>query len=84
MDAHTKKTMTVDWFDCGMRLPSLENNRRQLIACGQASKGSRVSRGSLRGITAGHKRREQAVPPALVWVASARRSEIEEAAGPFD
>ena len=40
--------------------------RRQLIACGQASGGSRVGRGSLRGITAGDKRREQAVPPALV------------------
>ena len=39
--------------------------RRQLVACGQASRGSRVGRGSLRGITAGHKRREQAVPPVL-------------------
>ena len=26
-----------------------------MIACGQASGGSRVGRGSLRGITAGHK-----------------------------
>ena len=43
--------------------------RRQLIARGQASGGSSVGRGSLRGITAGHKRREQAVPPALVrWL----------------
>ena len=40
--------------------------RRQLIACGQASGGSRVGLGSLRGITAGHKRREQEVPPVLV------------------
>ena len=39
--------------------------RRQLIACGQASGGSRMGRGSLHGITAGHKR-EQAVPLALV------------------
>ena len=51
--------------------------RRQLIACGQASGGSRVGRGSLRGITAGHKRREQAVPPMLVWAAGARRPEVE-------
>ena len=29
-------------------------------------------------------RREQAVPPALVWAAGARRAAIEEAPGPFD
>ena len=40
--------------------------RRQLIACGQANGGSRVGRGSLRSITVGQKKREQAVPLALV------------------
>ena len=29
-------------------------------------------------------RREQAVPPALVWAAGARRPDIEEAARPLD
>ena len=29
-------------------------------------------------------RREQAVPPALVWAARAGRAEIEEARRPFD
>ena len=43
-----------------------------------------MGRGNLRGITAGHKRREQAVPPALVWAAGAGRSEIEEARRLFD
>ena len=52
--------------------------------CGQASGGSRVGRGSLRGIIAGHKRREQAIPPALVYVAGPGRSEIEEARRPLD
>ena len=32
----------------------------------------------------GHGRREQAVPPALVWAAGAGRSEIEEARRPLD
>ena len=43
-----------------------------------------MGRGSLRGITAGHKRREQAVPPMLVLAAGAGRSEIEEARRPLD
>ena len=47
--------------------------------CGQASEESRVGWGSLRGIIVGHKRREQAVPPALVCAARAGRSKIEEA-----
>ena len=36
------------------------------------------------GSTASHGRREQAVPPALVWAAGAGRSEIEEALWPLD
>jgi hypothetical protein len=36
------------------------------------------------GRTASHGRQEQAVPPALVSVAGARRSEIKEAARPLD
>jgi hypothetical protein len=36
------------------------------------------------GSTVGHGRQEQAVPPALVLAAGARRSEIEEAARPLD
>ena len=36
------------------------------------------------GSTASHRRREQAVPPALVWAAGAGRSEIEEAQWPLD
>ena len=38
----------------------------------------------LPGSIAGHERREQAVPPALVWAAGAGRSEIEEARRPLD
>ena len=38
----------------------------------------------LRGSTAGHGRREQAVPTALVWAAGAGRSETEEARLPLD
>ena len=55
-----------------------------MIACGQASGGSRVGRGSLRGITVGHKRREQAIPSVLVQAAGVGRSEIEEARRPLD
>ena len=36
------------------------------------------------GSTTSHGRREQAVPPALVWAAGAGRSEIEEARRPLD
>ena len=36
------------------------------------------------GSTASHGRREQAVPPELVWAAGAGRSEIEEARRPLD
>ena len=36
------------------------------------------------GSTTGHRRREQAVPPALVWAAGAGRSEIEEVWRPLD
>ena len=36
------------------------------------------------GSTTSHGRREQAVPPALVWAAGAGRSEIEEAQWPLD
>ena len=36
------------------------------------------------GGTASHGRREQVVPPALVWAAGAGRSEIEEARRPLD
>ena len=36
------------------------------------------------GSTASHGRSEQAVQPALVWVAGAGRSEIEEARRPLD
>ena len=36
------------------------------------------------GSTASHGRREQAVPPALVWAAGAGRSKIEEAQRPLD
>ena len=51
---------------------------------GLASRGSRVGRGGLGGSTAGNWRQEQAVLPALVWAAGARRASIEEAVGPFD
>ena len=36
------------------------------------------------GRTAGHGRREQAVPPTLDWAAGVGRSEIEEARRPLD
>ena len=43
------------------------SRNKEAVGCGgQASGGSRVGRGSLRNITAGHKRREQAVLPVLV------------------
>ena len=58
---------------CGVRLTSPENNRM----CGWLE-------GWPGGSTASHGRREQAVPPALVWAAGAGRSEIEEARRPLD
>ena len=27
VDTHAEETMMVDWFGCGVRLPSLENNK---------------------------------------------------------
>ena len=56
-----------------MRLMSPENNRM----CGGLE-------GWPGGSTASHGRREQAVPPALVWAAGAGRSEIEEARWSLD
>ena len=56
-----------------VRLTSPENNRM----CGWLE-------GWPGGSTASHGRREQAVPPALVWAAGAGRSEIEEARRPLD
>ena len=57
----------------GLMLMSPENNRM----CGWLE-------GWPGGSTASHGRREQAVPPALVWEAGAGRSEIEEARRPLD
>ena len=37
----------------------------------------------LRGSTAGHRRQEEAARPALLWVAGARRPEVEEALRPL-
>ena len=36
------------------------------------------------GSTAGHGRQEQVARPTLVWVAGARRPEVEEALRPLD
>ena len=49
-----------------------------------ATVGSRVGRRGLRGSTAGHGRQMQALQPAMVLAAGARRSEIEEAVRPLD
>ncbi len=51
---------------------------------GLASGGSSRGRGGLHGSTAGHVRQEQAARPALVWVAGARRPEVEEALRSLD
>ena len=57
MEARVERSTRFHWFDCGVRLPSLQNN----------SGGSSRGRLGLRDGTAGHGRREQAVPPALLW-----------------
>ena len=49
-----------------------------------AEKQQEVGRCGLSDSTAGHGRREQAVPPALVWEAGARRADMIEAARPLD
>ena len=38
----------------------------------------------LRGSTAGHERQEQVAQPVMLWVAGARRPEVEEARQPLD
>ena len=65
-----ERALTVGYW---VRLTSPENNRM----CGWLE-------GWPGGSTTSHGRREQAVPPALVWAAGARRSEIEEARQSLD
>ena len=72
---HQKPAKPPQWMPTlrGERaLPSLENNRMCVV------------RGWPGGSTASHGRREQAVPPVLVWAAGVGRSEIEEARQPLD
>ena len=75
VDAHAERSTRVHWFGCGVRLSSPQG----LASCG-SSRGQR----GLHGITAGHRRQEQAARPALLWTARARRPEVEEALWPLD
>ena len=73
VDTHAEGSTSIDYSAAGVRLTSPENNRM----CGWVE-------GWPGGSTAGHGRREYAVPPVLVWAAGAGRSEIEEARRTLD